>query len=82
MTTTEAAFDEGARWCRVHAEAWVFFPALGTFTGMAFHRGPELAWCAHCAGMVHTGLGFVDAVAIVEQAALNDLDATTDALKL
>jgi hypothetical protein len=32
--------------------------------------------------MVHTGLGFVDAVAIVEQAATNDLDATNDALKL
>ena len=70
------AFDEGARWHRVHAEAWVYFPRRGLLAGMVFHRGPVLGWCTETG---RTNLPFVDAVAIVEQTATNALDESTAA---
>ena len=83
--------NEGARWfraaCRCDGDCgfvWVLFPSSAAApAGMVFRRS-DVGWCAHTPGTVqeHTRLGFVDAVAIVEQAATNALDATSPALKL
>jgi hypothetical protein len=72
---------EGERWFRVHAEAWVYFPRRGLLDGMVFHRGPDLGWCTHLSSLEtgQTNLAFVDAVAIVEQAATNALDESSAA---
>lgn len=62
-------FADGARWVSLPdpkhdgAAMWALLP-LG---GVVCWHGRVLQWCAHCAGRVHTGLAFVDAVAIVEQ---------------
>lgn len=77
--------NEGARWVRTLCTdcgiVWVLFPAGGVVpSGMAFHR-PDIGWCAHVRGIdsVRTGIAFVDAIAIVEQAATNALDESTAA---
>lgn len=76
-------FAEGARWYAMpDPDRGGLMWALLPIGGLVFWHGLALLWCAHCAGMVHTGLAFVDAVRIVEQSATNSVDASSRPLKL
>jgi len=70
--------NDGARWFRATCGCsnecgflWALFPsATDAPAGMVFHRS-DLGWCVYTpsSGTEHTRLAFVDAVAMVEQAA-------------
>jgi hypothetical protein len=60
---------------------WVLLPRRGDVAGMVWFN-VAFAWCAQCAGRVHTGLEFVDAVRIVEHSATNPLDEAVAAVRL
>jgi hypothetical protein len=83
-------FGEGSRWFRTScvcgqgcAPAWALLAGYAEPAGLVFHeRG--LAWGVHLvrSGVMQSGVSFANAVAIVEQAATNALDATSAAPKL
>lgn len=83
-------FGEGARWFRLSCvcgqgcgDGWALFAGYAEPTGLVV-RERGIAWAAHVlrSGVTHSEVSFANAVAIVEQAATNALDATSAALKL